>query len=257
MLTQVDPEWLPTFDDVLVGVLKSFGVSGAVVIGLILLAFSLKSWLDGIRDSYRLASRIATTVPATVSRLGRRGAGSAAAVIMLVALAQALTLGIAYILGNFVSVLLSFPTTASFTDPDNPAVGRLEAFEVAWGSGAIFGMVSPDLLATLELDGWSVGVVAVAALGYVGSYFSARKRSSNTGSWGLLSGLPCTLQILVSFFSVPLILLSESGTQDRQDGVSLLISGVVSVIYVAMFVAGARGSGMVVAAWRATSPTPA
>lgn len=54
---QADPEWLSTFDDAIVELLKWFGITNTAIIGLVILAFSLKSWMDGISSSVGIASR--------------------------------------------------------------------------------------------------------------------------------------------------------------------------------------------------------
>ena len=141
-----DPKWLlPAFEDGLVAFLKVLGVTSPIIIGLVLLAFSVKSWIDALFLGKRLVGRARVTADATRQHLyaiGPLRIALASSVTTAVIAAQLITLALMLLAGTLASALEELATLGpGWETSGSRAAQNYLAFQAAWTEDGIRDLV--------------------------------------------------------------------------------------------------------------------
>lgn len=188
-----------SFDNAVAWLLNILGVNAAVVL-LVKLAFNYQSWRDGIsktsvliRSVIRLATRVGGLLSAThdASRTTNYPA------VVVVVFAQVLTVGLFFIFGNAISVIL---------DADHR-----ELLAEALRGSHLPGYGLPACMSSLTIDVYSAAYVAAGVFTLMKSYsldpYSSQHWNDGYANLGGLLALPAIL-VLVIGCPVALVLLA-------------------------------------------------
>lgn len=198
-----DPKWLlPAFEDGLVAFLKVLGVTSPIIIGLVLLAFSVKSWIDALFLGKRLVGRARVTADATRQHLyaiGPLRIALASSVTTAVIAAQLITLALMLLAGTLASALEELATLGpGWETSGSRAAQNYLAFQAAWTEDGINGLILSRFYATLAFDDAIIAILVVGTIGLLGSYCTAHTRAAgNCVVWGLVMALPLSSWLCV------------------------------------------------------------
>lgn len=243
---------IPTFDEAVPATLALLGAS-AGILGLVGAAFALYSWYAGLRGIAAGARQAGSVLSrAAAALIGMRPVQLAVAALatVIVASAQALTLGLCFLGGNYVSMIFNewrwqLPLEVVMDDP----VGSLH----------------PDQWSQFLVLDWVVGAYLVLAVVVLGFSYRWALDDADLGGVGAVLALPATillfiggplflLALVVWALGWPLYALGGEGSEYLSDAVSNLLPGVVGLsataIYYGACQAAVRGSGLLVRAWR-------
>jgi hypothetical protein len=246
---------IPSVDEVLVQILGLLGLSGSII-ALVTVAFAAQSWYDGVKMSIaftRKARRgFGAASTALMSMSPIRGA-AAVLITAVVPLAQALTVGLCFIGGNYISMIV------------NEERWAIAVAVIKEDPGHVY---QPDRLAQfLTLDWISGAYVALAIIVLVRSYRLAHDSSRDRlGNAGLLIAWPAALLLflagvalviclvlLLLTFLLTLVTQQDDSATTLNGGlvniVPLLIGGSVCLVYYSACQAAVHGSRLVVRAW--------
>ena len=252
--TWYQPTSLPEYDpeDLLGDLLRGLGISNAFILGLIALAFVLKTWLDALEHANK-AFEVALGVKQFLERSPALRTPIALALTAVVLFAQTCTLLIAYVIGNFISILSAY---GEIGNPDPIAEARWQVMSDAWSSSGPLGIFSANNLTSLQLDGVS-GTYLALALGVLvlayGRYpYVASFLDKGLWIWGGFLSFPLSLAsplfILAGGVAVTRALAGDY--QLTSDDRATLAAAVVCTLYWTTCSAAIAGASYVASTWR-------
>jgi hypothetical protein len=253
------PEYLAPLDESLQILLYQLGLTNTVILGLIGLAFSLKSWLDGIKSVQLASGRLAASASVRFTRSGPVSTLVACTVSIVVLAAQAVALWLAYFAGNFVSLVLAMAQEGvDRYDVADPLAVRFNAFAAAWTGSGVAGLFDSSVGAQLVADPVSIGTVVVACLGIVGAYSSAGVGSPSV-AWAIFGALPMSLGLGVAVLTLSThallsVLPPDGGAVPESELPEVVSSMLTCALYCLAFVAVTKAARISALAWSTRSP---
>lgn len=248
-LTQADPKWIDNFDDMIVNLLKAFGITNSAIIGLVILSFGIKSWMDGIYGSLKIAANTYHNVSTATRQLRGRGTVVAIVVSILTLGSTAIAVSMAYIAGNFFSLAIDEISQSG------SGAGRLRVFETAWADSGVPGLYRLTSSPALVLDVPTTIVILLALFAFYRA-FRGGVFSSWFG-WGFVAALPVSLWLAMALpFGVLALLVNLAGPgidmTDQNTRAAVIGLGLTGLYCTGLTVA-VRGAQIAGSAWTARS----
>lgn len=248
------PEWLPAFDKVLVEwLLPTLGVTAPVVLGLVTLAFSLKSWSDGLRSTACLGRQGYDAAVGVARRLGPGGVYVASLATVPILVAEGIVVAIVFVLANFVSVFVAVVRTNGHLEEAPAAAEKMRLFEQAWSTDGLTSWVPLLWSGGLELDIPAAVVLLVAALGLIGAYRSSHRSVRSSAWWALVVSFPVSVWLCLGapFLALALVLqaVMDGGLNDTDAESQKIATLLVTTVYYAIMVGAAAGMQILSGVW--------
>lgn len=242
-------DWLASFDGLVKVLLGQLGVS-PVIIGLVGLAFSLKSWFDALQDGRAFAGKISGSIGRGIASLGTIPLGIGFMVVLAVSVAQLLVLALAYVFGNFVSIqfqMLAAGDDIGRLDSSAPYYERYRIIEIALQDAGLVGVLSPSIYPALTLDLISFAVVSLGATAILFSYRQAASSGRVESEVGLVAALPVSLYFFLAGFGFLVTLVLGLGGSELNFLLGIVI---VSGGYSLTWVVAVKASQLVTNMWQ-------
>jgi hypothetical protein len=229
-----------------------------VIIVLVALAFGVKSWIDGAKDTVDLAVRVGGVARRGYASLGPLQSVAAMIVTALVLVAQLGMLWLVYVCGNLTSLFVQLiAANGDISSVDSGPAQRIREFGSSWSADGIGAVWSELLDSSLTLDWISAAVLIIALLALWGGYRQARFGRKVGIGWGLLASVPVSGYFFMWAFGLAMVLLNRLLTGDpsqtADDMAFLLPAELACALYCLTCIVATKGSRCVVAAWSSRS----
>lgn len=211
---------VPSFDEAVIALMSFFGVSSSII-GLVALAFAVQSWIDGLSmaaSAARTGQRAVVSTATTLLLLGPVRILLAFLVTAATLTAQALTLGLCYVGGNYAAMAFDEERgryIVSVLGSDNPAEWLhfdqvLPLLRWDWVSGGYVGLAGVLLVASYVVAGRAEDEAQGTSLFRIGAGVAL------PASFLLILAAPASIVAVVVLAVVAVLVLVVSGA----DGVS-------------------------------------
>jgi len=244
-----DPKWIWSYDDGIVHLLKFLGVSSPLIIGLVIFAFALKSWIDAFSSAVSAAKKLrnaASGVALPKLTLTQRFVGSSL-VTALVVLAQGATLYLLVLAGLMASALEETVLGSNSTGRGNV---NYQLFQSAWNRDGFFGVVSPQFVESLQFDSFAIPIAILGAVGLIGSYVLVR---SDRGVFysALIMTVPFAawLCLYTPFLLIGIGFEAIAGATPSPTQLTKLLISMLALCYCVVALVVASASRIVVRSW--------
>ena len=246
------PEF-PTFDGTIKELLIALHVS-PVIITLVVLAFAMKSWVDGAKDTSEVVGRAGSGLRRAYGALSPLHGALATVTTALIVTAQLGMLWLVYVCGNLTSLFRHWAgANGDISSVDVETAARMRAFADAYDSEGVLAVWSAISGPYLALDWVAAAVLAIALLALWGGYRSARSSRRVGMGWGLTASMPVSAYLFMWAFGLAAVLFNRAVVGDssrtREDLAFLLPAETACLLYCLTCVVAIKGARLVVSAW--------